>query len=372
MEYQRCARCIMDNESDASIRFQADGTCNYCNDTLKRRDHEYFPNEQGQKRLEAAVREMKAYGKGKRFDCMVGVSGGVDSSYLVYLGHQYGLRMLAVHIDDGLDTQTAKDNMEKLCEQAKVRLICIQPDRKQYADVTRCFFEAAVPNLAGPQDNLLLAALDKAAEEYGIYYNLSGANFALESILERSDGVNASDDKHIKAIHKLYGKEGIDKLYFHTLINRYIVNRYFKRRKTLCLLNWMDYNLERALKELDDFCGFAYYGGKHYESVLTRFLQCYYLPEKYKFDKRKSHYSSMILSGQMTREEALARMEKPAYQSRDLKEQDFCFLADYFGMSREDFDRMVALPPKRHEDYPMSRLNDWAWLARKLRRYLGA
>ena len=371
MSYKRCTRCVMDNVSDTTIIFDEQGHCNYCNDVLSRRDSEYFPNEEGKKKLDAMMAKLKEEGKGKKYDCIVGVSGGLDSSYVIYLGYKYGLRMLAVHIDDGLDTEISQQNVKKLCEKAGVELIYIRPDKEQYADLTLSFMKAAVPNFAIPQDNILLRSLHDITTKYGIKYSLSGANFAHESILERSGGVNARDDKHIKAIHKLYGTKPIDKLKFCSLWSFYINYKYFSPVTSLRPLDYIDYNKKAVLSELKEFSDYNYYGGKHYESILTRFLQCYYLPTKYGFDKRKSHFSSLIVDGQMTRDEALKELEKPAYISDELKEQDMNYLANYFGISRKEFDEIIALPPKQHKDYPMSWLEKVGPLARKFRKHLG-
>ena len=371
MEYQRCTRCVMDNASDYTITFDTEGHCNYCEDILSRRDNEYFPDERGRKILEKLIEKIKREGKGKKYDCIVGISGGLDSSYVVYLGHQYGLRMLAVHIDDGLDTEIAKLNITSLCEKAGVDLINISPDKEQYSDLLLSFFKASVPNLAMVQDNLLKQVLHDTTRKYGIKYSLSGANFAHESILERSTGINAMDKTHILAIHKQFGTKPIDKLRIGNLWTAYIGWRYFSKAETIYPLNYIDYNKKRVLDELKDFSEYNYYGGKHYESILCRFMQCYYLPTKYNFDKRKSHFSSLIVDGQMTREEALVKLNKPAYTSEELKEHDMNFLAQFFRISREEFDKIIALPAKQHSDYPMSLLENTAGLARKFRKYLG-
>jgi N-acetyl sugar amidotransferase len=372
MNKKVCTRCIMDDEGDQTIAFDSDGTCNYCRDTLGRKDSEYFPNEEGKRKLNAIMEKIKETGKGQVYDCMVGVSGGVDSSYIIYLGFIYGLRMLAVHIDDGFDTDIAMSNIRNLCTKAKVELIIVKPDKEQFADVIGSFFMASVPSVAISQDSILMAALNDVGKKYNLKYNLSGGNFALESILQRGqDNINYADKKHIEAIHKLFGKGKIDKLRLISFYEKYIVAKYFNKVKKILPLNYIDYNLESVLQELSDFCGYNYYGGKHYESILTRFLQCYYLPTKYDFDKRKSHFSSMIVSNQMSREEALERISKPAYITEELKESDFNFIADYLCMSRVEFDQLVALLPKKHTDYTISNINKFAGVARKLRRYLG-
>ena len=366
-----CNRCVMDNERDKTFRVDENGYCNYCIDTLKRLPSEYFPGPSGKKKLDAIMDRIKADGVGKEYDCMVGISGGVDSSYVIYLGHKYGLRMLAVHIDDGLDTEIAVENIDNICKRAKTDIIMVKPDLDQYKDILRSFFLARVPNLAMPQDNILIAALKDTANKYDLKYNLSGANFSLECILERSTGVNVLDKKHILAIHKQFGKGSIDKLHMTTFYEKYIHGRYFNKTINVLPLNFIDYKLDDALKELGDFSNYVYYGGKHYESILTRFLQCYYLPEKYGFDKRKSHFSSMIVTGQMSREEAMERIAKPAYISAELKEYDFSFLANYLSLSWQEFDSLIMQPAKNHHDYRMSQLNKVDWIARKFRKYLG-
>ncbi len=371
MDYKRCTRCVMDNASDTTITFDEQGHCNYCNDVISRKDSEYFPTEEGKKKLDSLMAKIKEEGKGKKYDCIVGVSGGLDSSYVIYLGHQYGLKMLAVHIDDGLDTEIAKQNIKNLCDKAGVELIYVRPDKEQYADLTLSFFKASVPNLAVPQDNLLIKALHDITKKNEIKYSLSGANFAHESILERSTGINTMDKTHIVALHKLFGTKPIDKLKMATLWSKYIGWKYFSKVITIYPLNYIDYNKEKVLAELKDFSDYDYYGGKHYESILTRFLQCYYLPTKYGFDKRKSHFSSLIVDGQMSRDIAIEELKKPAYITKELQEKDMDFLADYFGISRKEFDNIVSLPAKQHSDYPISWLECFSGVARKFRRYLG-
>lgn len=371
MKKQICSYCVMDNVSDSTIRFNEFGQCNYCRDTIERLPREYFPNETGKRMLEEIVVKMKEETKNDKYNCMVGVSGGIDSSYLLYLGYKYDLRMLAVHIDDGLDTVIAKENIEKLCNKTNTKLIVVQPDIDEYKDLLLSFFKASVPNLALPQDNILQRALADTAKEYSIKYALSGANFSLECILERGEGVNLNDKVHILDIHKKFGERQIKSIKFRSLMQAYLGDKYFRKVKSIKPLNFIDYNLERALKELESFCGFVYYGGKHYESVLTRFLQCYYLPIKYNKDKRKSHFSSMIVSGQLSRKEALKRLRTNPYLTEDLFYKDFQFLATYFGLSTDELMRIIDQEPKQHSDYRQSILNNLAPLARKFRRFLG-
>ncbi len=370
-EYQVCTRCVMDNVADGTIQFEQDGTCNYCNDALKRKDTEYFPNEQGSSMLEQLMGQIKEEGKTKDFDCLVGVSGGVDSSYLLYMGYQYGLRMLAVHIDDGFDTKTAKENIQKLCAKTNVDLLTIEPDLEQYRDLVRSFFLARVPYITIPQDNLLFKAINETLKKYKLNYSLDGGNFAAESILERGVGINFLDRKHIQFIHKRFGKGSIDKLQLMSFFERYIYDRYLRKAKKVRPLNLIDYNQKKILQTLDDFSGFEYYGAKHYESILTRFMQCYYLPERYHLDIRKSHLSSLIISGQMARDEALTKLAQNPYTSQELMEDDFDFMMNFMEMTKEEFYETLSKPALLHTDYPTSAMHNLAGIARKFRRYLG-
>lgn len=369
-KYQRCTRCVMDNVSDSSIRFDDQGHCNYCTDVLRRMPEEYFPNAEGKQKLEAMLARVKEDCKDDPYDCIVGVSGGIDSSYILYLGAQYGLRMLAVHIDDGFDNEIAVENLRKLTEKTGTEMITIHADRQEYMDVVRSFLEASVANLAFAQDNLIIKALHTYAREHHIKYSLDGNNFAHECILERGDSVNAADKKLIYSIHKRFGRVPLKNLEFMSLEDRYIRQKFGSPVTHLRPLNYLDYNLEEAIHTLEDYCGFVYYGGKHYESILTRFMQCWYLPEKFGQDKRKSHYSSLIMTGQMTREEALENLKKPLYASEELLQKDRQFLADCLGITLEQLDAYVKQAPKSEMEYPHSLLNHAAPLARKLRRFI--
>lgn len=261
--YQRCTRCVMDNASDPTITFDAEGRCNYCTDVLRRMPTEYFPNEEGKRRLDAMVAEIKETCKNDPYDCIVGVSGGIDSSYILYWGWTQGLRMLAVHIDDGLDNPIATENLRKLVEKTGVTMVTIQPDMAEYRDVLRSLLKGSLPNLAIAQDNLIVKALQDYAKENRIRYSLDGNNIAHESILERGRGINFNDGKFIKAVQKKFGEQPLVHTQFLTLTDRYL-----KRRHSgvihLRPLNNMPYDIRSAIHALEVFCGFQYYGGKHY------------------------------------------------------------------------------------------------------------
>jgi len=269
-----------------------------------------------------------------------------------------------------LDNPIATENLHKLIKKTGADYVAIEPNRTEYADILKSLFKASVENLAFAQDNLIVKALQEYGETHHLKYSLDGNNFAHESILERGNGVNFCDDKFIRGIHKKFGTIPLRETAFITLTDRYLKRKYVSELKHIRPLNYLPYDINEAIRTLEDFCGFQYYGGKHYESILTRFLQCYYLPVKFGRDKRKSHYSSLIISGQMTREEALKKLEAPLYPSEQLLNDDKKFLSNYLGVTLEEFEEFLRLPPKQEREYPHSCFNELAPLARKFRKFL--
>ena len=355
MEYQRCTRCVMDNASDKEITFNEKGECSYCTSAFSRMPNVYFPNEEGKKKVEEMVSLLKKEGEGKKYDCLMGLSGGLDSSYLAYLGFKWGLRILAVHIDDGYDTEISKNNIKKLCEAANIDLRVIKPDAKQFNDLTLSYMKAGVPNIAVPQDNILIAFLYDVAKETGVKYFLNGVNFSLECILQKGNSFANVDVVNIKDIHKRFGNEQIDKLKFISNWKR----KWYEKRglvRSMSPLNFVDYNRERAFKELKEFCGFEYYGRKHLENELTAFIQLVWLPQKFGADKRTSHLSSMIVSGQMTREEALKELAEPMYDEK-MMQGYIEHIKSNLGISDEEFDAIMTAPTHQHTDYKYDKLS---------------
>jgi N-acetyl sugar amidotransferase len=353
----QCKRCVMDNLSDPTIMFDNEGHCNYCSDALRAKEVVYFPNDIGKKKLEKFFDDLKAKRMKEKYDCMLGLSGGLDSSYAAYIGHTYGLRMLAVHIDDGFDTPVTTANINKICNKFSIDLIIEKPDPVLFADLTKAFIRAGVPNIAIPQDNVLFACLYKYAKENKIDCFLNGGNFALESILQKGNTYDASDKKHILSIWKRFGeKYDPANLPLFSVFEKKFVYQYLNRITFFRPLNFLDYNAKNAFETLNKSCGFEYYGDKHCESIFTKFMQRYYLPTKFGVDKRKSHYSSMIVSGQMTRPEAIQRLQEPLYSEYDLN-CDLRYVLDKLQMDREEFDKILWEVPKAHEDYTKSKIN---------------
>lgn len=350
--YQQCTRCIMDNSSDDTIIFDENGYCNYCTNALNQKEQKYFPNDVGKKQIEALVATLKKENKNKKFDCIMGLSGGLDSSYLAYLGSaKWNLRILGVHINDGYDTEISKKNITKLCEKANIELRTISPDKEQFDELTRAFVLAGVPNIAMPQDNILYAVLYQFAKKEGIKYFLSGGNFALESILQKGNTHNAYDVVNIKDIFKRHGRGSIRKLKFYSDF-RNDIDVLLLKLKSPRPLDWIDYNKEKAFKELSEFCGFEYYGNKHLENSFTKFVQLYWFPKRFNVDKRKAHYSSLIISNQLNREEALALIKKPV--DEELFDEEVSYILERLDLTKDQLDEIMKSPLRGHASYRTS------------------
>lgn len=356
MGYQRCTRCIMDNAGDSQITFDADGVCNYCTDALAKMETIYFPNEMGKQKIEEMLKVVKERNKDKAYDCIMGISGGLDSSYLAYLGYTWGLRILAVHIDDGYDTPISKANIKRLCEKANIELRTITPDAEQYNALIRAYMRAGVPNIAVPQDDILFAFLYDTLVKEDLKYFMSGSNFALEGVLQKDHIFPAYDTTNIFDIFKKNKDEGdsIEKLKFISFHKRNMQQKIGKI-VTLTPLNYVDYNRDRAFKELSDFCGYEYYGRKHLENYLTAFVQLVWFPKKFNVDKRTSHLSSMIVSGQMTRDEALRLMDEPLYDKK-MMEEYIDLIKKNLHLTDKEFDDIMVAPVHKHEEYATDRI----------------
>lgn len=353
MEYKQCICCIMDNIGDNTIKFDEKGQCDYCYSALKNKKLIYFPNEIGKDKLKTLIERLKNENKNKPYDCIMGISGGLDSSYLAYLGSvKWGLRILAVHVDDGFDTEISTRNIERISKFPNFDLKIIKPDAEQFSDLTKAYMKAGVPNLATPQDNVLFASLYDFMRKNKIRTFLSGGNFALECILVRGNTHHAYDLRNLMYIHKKFGTKPINKLHLMSQLRRDIDNHLLKI-ESLRPLNLIDYNMKKAWAELSDYCGFEYYGGKHLENYLTKFIQQYWFYHKFNVDKRKSHLSSMIISDQLSRDEALELYKKPLYDEEDMK-NTIDLVLKKLNMNNDEFESLLNAPSHQHSDYPTS------------------
>lgn len=358
----------MDDKSDKFIHFDSNQHCDYCTEALENLNKYYFLHQKNDTALKALIEQVRKEGKDKKYDCMMGISGGLDSSYVAYLGTmKYGLRVLAFHVDDGYDTEISKRNIQRLANLPNLNMKIISPDAKQFNEITRAFLLAGVPNVAMPQDNILFAELYKAAKRYKVQSFMTGANYALESILQRGNTHSNDDVTNIKDIFKRYGRGKINKLHFISSFDKDIYHHFYGF-KNLRILDLIDYNREKAISELNASIGFEYYGSKHLENDLTKFIQLYWFPHKFNVDKRKSHYSSMIVSGQMTREEALSLMEKPLYDEEDMR-KTISMLKQRLDISDKEFKDIMSSKTHQHTDFKTTHYDEWKGRIKSLLNY---
>jgi len=348
-----CKRCVMDT-SDPLIHFDDKGYCNHCSNFLSKAPRCWFPNDTGRDMLLAKIKDIKKAGKGKDYDCLIGLSGGVDSSYLAYKMKEYDLRALVFHVDAGWNSELAQKNIENICKQLGYDLYTHVVDWEEMKDLQLAFLRAAVANQDVPQDHIFFAVLFKTAAARNISYWISGSNYATESILPSAWGYTAMDSRLLFSIHRRFGSRPL-KTYVTLSFTEYC--RYYLGYPSLdpvqsfAPLNLMAYNVIEAKKELAERIGWRDYGKKHYESRFTKFFQGHYLPTKFGYDKRRAHLSSLIISGTLTRDEALAELAKPLYPPEELRE-DKAFILKKLGLTPEEWEQLMALPNRSFADYP--------------------
>lgn len=355
--YRICTRCVMDTTAE-EIGFDADGVCSFCHyfDAYVRPVLDRARSGEGRKVLDRLVAEIRKAGQGKPYDCILGISGGTDSSYLTHFASELGLRPLVVHVDTGWNSPESEANVRSLVNAIGFELEIVRVDWDEMRDLQLAFYKASVKNCEIPQDHAFLAALYKKAAEIGVHYILTGANYATESILPKSWGFNAGDLRHLLAIHKRFGTRPLRKFPTLSFWERYLYYPFIRKIREVRPLNYVAYNREQAKRLLIEKYGWKDYGLKHYESVLTRFYQGYYLPTKFGIDKRKAHLSSLILSGQITREQALEELKKPPYPSEEMLKRDKAYIAEKLGLSVAEWEEILALPPRDHREFPSSEL----------------
>jgi len=351
-DYQICTRCIMDT-TDPEIYFDEKGVCSHCLKFENQLKKNWFPNEEGKKRLDAIIKKIKSDGKNKKYDCAIGLSGGVDSSYLAYILRKLypELKILAVHIDGGWNSELAVHNIENIVKILNIDLYTGVVPWEEMQDLQLAFLKSQLANQDVPQDHVFFATLYHVANKNGIKYFLSGGNLATESILPSSWGYNAMDATQLKAVHKKFGKNKLKKYEIVSFFKRKIYYPYFKKFKIIRPLDFLSYIKDEAKETIKNELNWRDYGGKHHESKFTKFFQAHWLPAKFGFDKRKAHLSSLIVSGQMTRSEALKELEKPLYDEKQLKE-DKEFISKKLGISLEEFETIMQQPNKTFLDYP--------------------
>ena len=349
---QTCSRCIMDTTAP-DITFDEQGICNYCTDFLRKKA-KHLPLDEADRlrRLDSLVETVRNSAKGKKYDCIVGLSGGVDSSWALVQAVRLGLRPLAVHMDSGWNSELAQNNIANLVRRLGVDLYTHVIDWPEIRGLMEAFFAADVIDVEVLYDNAMLAVNYRQAAKYGLKYILAGTNIATEGVdIPRTWNWHKADKRNIVGISRRFGGP---KLKTFPAISTLDMVRYIglQRIKWISFLDYLDYRKSDALEVLQRDFGYKPYAYKHYESVFTRFYQGYLQPYKFGVDKRKPHLSSLIMTGEMTREEALQRASGIAYPSEKDMEADRLYFIKKMGWSEEKFRDYMSRPEKPHTDYP--------------------
>lgn len=349
--YQICTNCIMDT-SDSNIVFDERGWCDYCNNYHENILPSWHTDERGEREIMPLVENIKRAGKRKKHDCLIGISGGVDSSYVTYLAREkFGLRPLLYHVDAGWNSQQSVNNIEMLVDGLKLDLFTEVVDWPEMRDLQLSFFKAQVPHLDTPQDHAFFAGLYNFAARNRIKYILTGANYSTECVREPLEWhYHASDLRQLKDIHRRFGTRQLSKFPLAGIFKFKIYYRFVKGVQVVKPLNYVPYFKEEAIQELVDRFSWQRYAHKHYESRFTRFYEGFWLPTKFGYDKRRAHFSSLILTGQLGRDEALAKIAEPAYDEEAVA-QDFEYIATKLGLTVQDLQALLNGPKKTYKDY---------------------
>lgn len=349
--YQACSRCVMDT-SDPAITFDPSGVCNHCRDFDAITRKSWFPNEEGARRLASIVETIKRDGAGREYDCIIGLSGGVDSSYLALRVAEWGLRPLVVHVDAGWNSELAVANIEKIVKHCNFDLHTHVVDWEEMRDLHLAYLRSGLSNQDVPQDHVFFASLYHFATKNGIRYILSGGNIATESIFPTAwHGGSAMDAINLKAVHRRYGERPLRTYSTISFFKYYVWYPFVKKMRTIRPLNYMPYDKHRAIAELETTIGWRSYGRKHGESLFTKVFQNDYLPRKFGYDKRRPHLSSMIVSGQMSREEAMAKLAEPLYDKEEL-EVDLNYFCKKLRITRAQYEEFINGPKRDYDAFP--------------------
>lgn len=347
--FQMCSRCVMDT-TDPDITFDGQGVCNHCNAFENHTRAHWHPDEGGAEIWAAKIHEIRSAGVGQEYDCIIGLSGGVDSSYLALKLAEWELRPLVVHVDAGWNSELATANIEALVKHCGFDLHTVVIDWREMRDLQLAYLKAGIANQDVPQDHAFFANLYTYAVKNNIRYILSGGNLATEAISVDEWGSSAMDAISLKAVHKRFGTIPLKSYQTISFFDYYFTYPFLRGLRTLRPLNYMPYDKASAITELEKV-GWRAYGRKHGESRFTKLFQNYYLPERFGFDKRKIHLSSMIVSGQISRAEALVQLAEPLYDDAALA-TDIAYFCKKLGITEREFDGYVHQPLRHYSEFP--------------------
>jgi N-acetyl sugar amidotransferase len=348
-QYQQCSLSVMDTIQDPDISFDQNGVSNYYYDYKKAEQAWVFHGQRAQAQLQNIIGQIKTSGLNKKYDCIAGISGGVDSAYLALQAKKAGLRPLIVHFDNGWNSEIAVKNIENIISKLGFDLYTLVVDWSEFRDLQLSYLRASVVDIEALTDHAILGTIYRLANQYGIKHILSGSNIVTEHVLPRYWIFNKADHINIESIHYRFGKVELKSYpFFNGKIKHYYEK--VKGIHTVSLLNYLPYEKERIKKVIMDELDWKDYGGKHYESIFTRFYQGYILPVKFGIDKRKAHLSNLIFSGQISKETALAVLKEPIYEPNQLR-TDYEFVLKKLGLSEQEFEEIMKQPRREHIEF---------------------
>ena len=350
-EYQICTNCVMDT-SDPEISFDEDGVCDYCNNYYKNILPNWHTDGQGERQLEPILEKIRKEGKNREHDCLIGISGGMDSSYVAYLAKvKFGLNPLLFHVDAGWNTQVSTNNIHRLVDSLGLDLITEVINWQEMKDLQRSFFKAQVANIDIPQDLAFFAALYKFAYKNKFKYILTGGNYSTECVREPNEwgAYYPTDLRFVKDVHRKFGEVKLE-TYPKLDLFTYKIIHALKGIKVIKPLNYVPYIKLDVEKELEEKYNWQNYRMKHHESRFTRFVEDFWLPRKFGFDRRKAHLSSLILTNQMERSEVIVRIQTSELDEKTLW-QEFEFVAKKLDFSPEEFKELFDGENKTYRNY---------------------
>jgi N-acetyl sugar amidotransferase len=350
-EYKICTKTVMDTIGDKDIQFDQNGVCNYYHEYIRKLKIRVPEAKEAEAQLLKMVDTIKKDGVGKQYDCIIGVSGGVDSTYTAWLVKKLGLRPLAVHLDNGWNSELAVKNIENILNKLGIDLYTEVLDWEMFRDLQLSFLKASTPDGEIPSDHAIVTIMYKLAAKFNVKHIISGMNFRNEGMLPPSWARGYLDWKYISSVQKKFGSQSL-RSFPHLTVFNFLYYNLIKRIRSVSFINYIPFNKNEAMKIIQDELGWKYYGGKHYESIYTRFYQAYILPRKFNIDKRKAHLTCLIAStGEVTRDEALEILKLPTADPQML-EEDKIYVMKKLGISETQFEEIMNSETKTILDYP--------------------
>ena len=332
--------------SDEDIEFDENGVCHHCRNYTYLKSQRYANSADSFAKI---LERIKLRGQSHPYDCIIALSGGTDSSYLIHRLKDFGLRVLAVHYDSGWNSEEAIINVKTLTDRMKVDLYAYTVDWEEFKALQIAYLKAGVIDLDVPTDHALHGSLYKAAVDKNVPFILTGHNYETECVMPKQWVTDKLDSRNLMDIYKQYGSKVKLKTFPLQTLKTKFVNYNVKKIEMIFVLNYLKYDKEEASKELQELYGWKPVRVKHGESIWTRFYQCYILPERFGVDKRKAHFSNLILSGVMNRAEALEALKTPTY--KDNLEADKKFILDRYGISEMEFNAWMKQPIRKHSEF---------------------